>query len=142
LNHVTAPTGPTSNSDLLEYLRTAVDNRPRWRLHVHPEAAFWLAISVQNTGLSEDVRIVSDPACQEVGKGWLETLTVDQWLQLRALVGQQVTVTSVALGVSVGTLLALDHVEARIDLGGGDIRYLDWLTVEATEHDAAEQEGR
>lgn len=90
----------------------------------------WIAIGVQNTGMSEHVQVVGDPACPEVGKGWIQPLTAEQWRELRALVGQQVTVSTADLGTMSGTLLALGDKEARLDLGDGDVRYLAWLTVE------------
>lgn len=119
-----------SNSELLDQIRSAVDDRPRYRLHVHPDAAMWISIGAQNTGLSPHVQVVPDPACREVGKGWIEILTVEQWRRLRGLVGQRVTVTTANLGALTGDLLALDHSEAQLDLGGDDIRYLTWITVE------------
>lgn len=122
------------NSDLLSELRAAVAERPRLRLHVHPESAMWISMSVQNTGLSEHVEVVPDPACSEVGKGWIERLTTAQWREMLALVGHRATVTAswpeALQGTSLdGVLLALDHGEARLDLGGGDIRYLPWISV-------------
>jgi hypothetical protein len=119
-----------SNSDLLDRLRDAVADKPRLRLHVNPDSAMWISISVQSTGLSEHVLVVPDPACPEVGKGWIEELSTVQWREMRALVGQRVTVTDARLGTLSGTLLALDHREARLDLGDGDVRYLFWITVE------------
>jgi hypothetical protein len=118
-----------SNSDLLDDLRAEVKDSPRRRLHVHPDSAVWIMIGVQNTGLSHHVQVVADPECREVGKGWIEALTVERWRDMRALAGRQVTVKTCELGALTGTLLALDHGEARLDLGDGDIRYLPWIEV-------------
>lgn len=137
---MTTPTQLRPTLDLLSDLRAAVDDRPRWRLHVHPDSAMWITIGVQNAGMAAYVRVVGDPACAEIGKGWIETLTVDQWRKLRALVGQQVTVSTAPLGTLSGTLLALDDKEARLDLGDGDVRYLPWITVEPVEPRTADIE--
>jgi hypothetical protein len=134
---VTAPAQHRPNSDLLDELRSAAASRPRWRLHVHPDSAMWISISVQGTGLGEHVRVVPDPSCPELGKGWIETLTTEQWAGLLALVGQQVIVTTSGLGVLSGELLALNDREARVDLGDADIRYLPWITVEPANGKAA-----
>lgn len=125
-----------SNSDLLDELRSAVADRPRWRLHVHPEALMWIAISVHNTGLTEHVQVVADPGCRDIGQGWIETFSVEQWRALRALVGRQVSVSTADLGGLTGELLSLDHAEARLDLGDGDVRYLPWLTIQDADHAA------
>jgi hypothetical protein len=122
-----------SNSELLNELRAALADQPRSRLHVHPEAAMWIAVSVRNTGLGEHVQVVPDPACCDVGQGWIETMNADQWRALRALVGQWVTVSTADLGNLTGTLLGLDHHEARLDLGAGDVRYLPWLAIHPAE---------
>jgi hypothetical protein len=116
--------------ELLDRLKAAVTDKPRLRLHVHPEAAVWISISVRNTGLSEQVQVVPDPACPEQGKGWIEELSVEQWRQMRALVGGPAIVSDARLGALAGTLLSLNHREAQLDLGGGDVRYLHWITVE------------
>jgi hypothetical protein len=122
--------GTQSTSNLLDQLKTIVADTPRHRLHVNPNSATWIAISVQNTGLSPHVQVAEDPQCQDAGKGWIETLTVEQWREKLALVGRRVTVRCARLGELTGELLALDHGEARLDLGGDDIRYLPWITVE------------
>ncbi len=127
---MTAATEHRSNNDLLTELRAAVDNRPRWRLHVHPDSAMWIAISVQSTGLSEHVQVVRDPGCPEEGLGWIETLSTEQWRAMRALVGQRVAVETYELGTLTGTLLSLKHNEARLDLGDNDIRYLPWISIQ------------
>lgn len=119
-----------SNSDLLAQLKAAVADTPRHRLHVRPDDAMWIAISVQSTGLSPHVQVVEDPQCQDAGQGWIETLTVAQWREKLAMVGRRVTVRCARLGELTGELLALDHGEARLDLGDGDIRYLPWITIE------------
>lgn len=126
---MTTPIAHQPNSDLLDELRRSAAELPRWRLHVHPDSAMWISISVQGTGLSPYVRVVPDPDCREVGKGWIETLTVDQWRELRAQVGHLVVVETAELGALAGTLRALDHSVAQVDLGDGDIRYLPWITV-------------
>lgn len=123
------PTEPRSNSDLLGDLRESVLNLPRQRLHVHPDSAMWISISVQQTGLSPYVQVVPDPACSEVGKGWIEEQTAEHWRELRSLVGNRVTVRDGTLGALTGVLLALDHGEARLDLGG-DVRYLRWVSID------------
>jgi hypothetical protein len=127
---VAEPTEQRSNSDLLAELRQGVLDLPRQRLHVHPESAMWISISVQQTGLSPYVQVVPDPACPEIGKGWIEEQTTERWRELRSIVGQRATVRSEALGALTGVLLALDHAQARLDLGGGDVRYLRWITID------------
>jgi hypothetical protein len=126
---VTPPPQYRPNLELLDDLREAVAARPRWRLHVHPDAAMWISIGVGNTGMSEHVRVVPDNDCPEAGKGWIETVTAERWRELQALTGQPVTVTTATLGPLTGTLLALDDTEARLDVGGGDLRYLPWISV-------------
>jgi hypothetical protein len=118
------------NSDLLDRLKAAVADKPPFRLHVNPDSAMWISISVRNTGLGDHVQVVPDPACPEQGKGWIEELSTEQWGQMQALIGELVTVTDARLGVLTGKLLTLDHREARLDLGDGDVRYLFWITVE------------
>lgn len=124
-----APIEGAPNGELLDELRRSVAELPRRRLHVHPGSAMWMSVGVQGTGLSPYVQVVPDPQCQEHGKGWIETITVDQWRELRALVGRTVVVQDATLGVLTGTLLTLDHAEARLDLGDSDVRYLRWITV-------------
>lgn len=126
------PTVSRSNSDLLDELRRKVLDLPRQRLHVHPESAMWISMSVQHAGLSPHVHVVADPECLEVGKGWIEQQTAEQWRELRSMVGQQVEVQAETLGALSGVLLALDHGEARLDLGGGDVRYLRWISIVPT----------
>lgn len=122
-----------SNSDLLAQLKAAVADIPRHRLHVNPDSAMWISISVQNTNLSAHVQVVPDPDCTEAGQGWIETLTVDEWRAMRALIGQRVTMKTDSLGTLTGVLLALDHSEARIDLGDDDVRYPRWITIESAQ---------
>ncbi len=129
MTNATEPTELRSNSELLEGLRDHVQGLPRHRLHVHPGDAMWIAISVQQTGLSPYVQVVPDPACPELGKGWVEEQTAEQWRQLRCLVGQRVTIRSEPLGTLTGVLLKLDHHQAELDLGGGDVRYLRWIAI-------------
>lgn len=131
-----------ANSELLDELRAAVADQPRSRLHVHPGAAMWIAISVRNTGLDEHVQVVADPACHDAGRGWIETVSVEQWRAVRALVGHRVTVSTADLGDLTGTLLALDHHEARLDLGDGDVRYLPWLAIQPAPQTLAGEAGR
>jgi hypothetical protein len=132
-----------SNPNLLDELRAAVAAMPRKRLHVHPDAAMWMVLSVGHARLSEHVQVVSDPACTDVGRGWIENLTVDQWRRLRSLVGQQVILESSELGIMRGELLRLDHRTAMIDVGGQDVRYLSWITIKAVtaNPEAAEYDG-
>lgn len=119
-----------SNSDLLAELRESVLDLPRRRLHVHPDSAMWITISVGKTDLSPYVQVVADPACPEIGMGWIEDVTAERWRELRSLVGRRVTVLSERLGALTGVLLHLEHGEARLDLGNGDVRYLRWITVD------------
>lgn len=131
---MTAPVEYRSNHELLSELCAEVLDVPRRRLHVHPESAMWISIAVQNMGLSPHVQVVRDPDCREAGRGWVETLTVEQWQTMRALVGERVRVKAswpemLAGAWLQGALLALDHGEAQLDLGGGDIRYLQWIEV-------------
>lgn len=126
---MTAPETHRPTSDLLSELRQAVKDLPRLRLHVHPDSAMWIAISVQNTGMSPYVQVVPDVDCPELGRGWVETLTVDQWREMRSLVGQLATVTDHRLGALTGTLLSLDHDEAKLDLGADDVRFLRWVAI-------------
>lgn len=121
-----------SNPELLDDLRDEVERQPRRRLHVHPESVLWILIGVQHAGLSPHVQVVGDPACREAGKGWIETLTVEQWRGMRALVGSRVTVTT-RLGTMTGVLKALNQHEAQLDPGDGAVRYLSWISVEPTE---------
>jgi hypothetical protein len=115
--------------DLLDELRWAINETPRKRLHVASDSAPWISVSVGNTGLSDHVTVVPDPACEHLDQGWVENLTIEQWAQMRALVGQAVTVEDARIGSIRGTLRALDHRTAEVDLGGGDVRYLMWITV-------------
>lgn len=119
-----------STSDLLDELREEVADQPWWRLHVRSSSAMWIAISVENMGLSGHVRVVADPACRDAGRGWVEVVTAERWRALRGLVGQRVVVATAELGRLTGVLVELERGEARLDLGGGDLRYLPWLTVE------------
>lgn len=92
----------------------------------------WISLSVQHAGLSPYVQVVPNPACPELGKGWVEAVTAEQWRELRSLVGQRVTIRDAALGALSGVLLTLDHSQARLDLGGGDVRYLRWIAIDPT----------
>ncbi len=127
-----------SHDDLLSELQAGFANPPRRRLHVHPDAVMWIAISVQNTGLSPHVCVVPDPDCPEVGKGWVEVFTGEQWAGMLALVGRRVAVRTATLGALTGTLLKLDNTEARLDLGDGDVRYLPWISIELSESEAVQ----
>ena len=135
---MTAPDEHRSNNDLLNHLQALVADTPRYRFHVNPDSAMWI---VQNTGLSPHVQVVEDPQCTDAGKGWIETLTVEQWRWLLALVGSRVTVRTARLGALTGELLALDHSEARLDLGDDDVRYLPWISIAPADKAAAIPEG-
>jgi hypothetical protein len=119
-----------SNEQLLNWLIAAKADVPRWRLHIHPRSAIWISLSVQHHGLGQFVEVVPDRACRDLGRGWVEALTAEQWRAMRDLVGTRVEVFTPDLGRLVGTLVALDHAEARLDLGDGDVRYLTWLSVQ------------
>jgi hypothetical protein len=128
-----------SNSELLDELARVVAALPRQRLHVHPDSVMWIVHSVQYAGLGQHVEVVADPACPEVGLGWIETLTIEQWRALRALVGRRVTVATAERGKFTGRLVALDHSEALLDPGGGIRgipRRLPWLAIEPASADA------
>lgn len=120
-----------SNSELLDRLKLMVADTPRLRLHVSPGSAMWIAVGVRNLGLDGHVQVVPDPDCPDPGLGWIEELSAQQWREIRAMVGQTVTVTDARLGALTGTLLTLDHREARVDLGEGDVRYLHWISIES-----------
>lgn len=120
-----------SNLELLNELQALVADRPRFRLHVHPESAVTLMISVQYKTLSEHVQVVQDPACTDRGQGFIEEVTAEQWRYWRLLVGRRVVVASSELGTVTGTLLELDHRTATVDLGDNDTRYLSWITIAA-----------
>ncbi len=134
---MTDPSAHQSNNDLLNHLQALVADTPRYRFHVNPDSAMWIAIGVQNTGLSPHVQVVEDPQCTDAGKGWIETLTVDQWRWLLALVGSRVTVRTARLGALTGELLTLSDSEARIDLGENDVRYVPWISITPVDENAA-----
>ncbi len=119
------------NLDLLEQLREIAHARPRDRLHVHPGSAMWLSMSISHHGLGQHVQIVPDPACTEPGRGFIEWVSHDRWDYLRSLVGTRVRVSDARLGELTGVLLTLDHREARVDVGDGDVRYLHWISIHA-----------
>lgn len=118
-----------SNSDLLDELRRRIDeDRTRYRVHVHPDAAIWINISTYNTGLSIHAAVVADPAVTEVGRGWLEIITPKQWRKLQALVGHRVHMDTADQGRLTGVLVELDD-EAVLDVAADDRRYLRWARI-------------
>jgi hypothetical protein len=121
-----------STSDLLDELRDRALNRPKLRLHVNPDSAMWIQISVQNTGLSGDVMVVPDPAVEPAGKGWVEEIDPRRWQQMLgwAGTGQRVDVDNADLGRITGTLVSLDSREAVVDLGDDDRRHVYWTSIE------------
>ncbi len=121
-----------ANSDLLAQLRADVDAIPRLRFHTHPDSAMWMQISLGHLKLLEYVQIVADPACTDLGLGFIERITVEQWQAMRALVGHRVLIDAERLGLLTGTLVALTHDEARVDVGTPDkpdLRYLRWIRI-------------
>lgn len=120
-----------STSDLLAELRDRALNRPKLRLHVNPESAVWIMMSVQRTDLSGDVVVVPDPAIQPAGQGWVEEIDSRRWRQMRGWVGtdQRVHVDNADLGRITGTLVSLDSREAVVDLGNDDVRYVYWTGI-------------
>ncbi len=121
-----------STSDLLDELRDRAQFRPKLRLHVNPDSAMWISMSVQNTGLSGDVVVVPDPTVQPAGKGWVEEIDAQRWRRMLGWVGtgQRVHVADAELGRITGVLVSLDDREAVVDLGGDDRRYVYWASIE------------
>ncbi len=121
-----------STSDLLDELRDRARLRPRWRLHVNPDSAMWIVMSVANTGLDGDVAVVPDPAVGPAGEGWVEEIPSDRWRTMLGWVGtgQRVHVDTAELGRITGTLVKLDDQEAVVDLGDDDWRYPYWINIE------------
>ncbi len=122
-------------SDLLAELRDQARFKPKLRLHVNPDSAMWIMVSVQNTGLSDEVAVIPDPAVEPAGRGWIEEIPPDRWRQMLGWVGtgQRVHVTDAQLGRITGTLVSLDDREAVVDLGDDDQRYVYWASIEEAE---------
>jgi len=124
-----------STSDLLDELRDRAKLRPRLRLHVNPNSAMWIAMSVANTGLDGDVAVVPNPAIEPAGMGWVEEIPTDWWQTMLGWVGtdQRVHLDTAELGRLTGTLVKLNDREAVVDLGGNDWRYPYWINIELAE---------
>ncbi len=122
-------------SDLLDECRERTRMRPKLRLHVNPDSAMWITMSVANTGLDGDVQVVPDLAVEPAGRGWLEEIDPQRWRQMLGWVGtnRRVHVTDARRGRITGTLVSLDDREAVVDLGGDDHRYVYWISIEEAE---------
>ncbi len=124
-------TFPRSNNEVLDELADLVNReRPRYRLHVHPDDAMWICISTNHAALSPHVRVVPDPQAPS-GQGWYETLDSGRWAELQALVGRRVVVETARVGRMTGVIVSLDDNEAVLDVADDDRRYLPWITIEA-----------
>ena len=124
--------------ELLDELKERIKDRPKLRLHVNPESAVWIIMSIEETGLGGHVRVVPDPGIVEAGRAWLEEFSVEQWRAMHGLVGTRVRAQT-DIGEFVGTLIELSDSEMVIDPAGdpNDRRYVYWLTIEAAPEDTS-----